>query len=158
CELRVIGEVRAGDMFSGGAIRAGEAVEIMTGAPLPEGADAVVMVEHTERTNDRVRIARGQNSGDNFNPRGVEAKQGEVILTAGSRIDFASVAALAMVGRECVSVYQKPRVAVIPTGDEIVDVGEQPLPFQIRNSNAWSIAAQVRRAGGEAEILPIARD
>ena len=156
-ELRVTGEVRAGEVFTG-AIGPGEAVEIMTGAPLPSGADSIVMVEHTERTGDRVRTDRSPKPGDNFSPRGVEARRGDVVLSAGRRLGFAEIAALAMVGRECVSVYRQPRVAILPTGDEIVEAGEQPEPFQIRNSNAWSLAVQVRRAGGAPEILPIARD
>jgi molybdopterin molybdotransferase len=156
-ELRVTGEVRAGEVFTG-AIGPGEAVEIMTGAPLPSGADAVVMIEHTERTGDRVRTDRSAKPGDNFSPRGVEARRGDPVLSAGRRLGFAEVAALAMVGQECVCVHREPRVAILPTGDEIVEAGQQPEVFQIRNSNAWSLAVQVRRAGGIPEILPIARD
>jgi molybdopterin molybdotransferase len=156
-ELRVIGEVRAGEVFTG-AVGTGDAVEIMTGAPMPAGADTVVMIEHTERVGDRVRTDRSPKAGDNFSPRGEEARQGAVVVPAGRRLGFAEVAALAMVGRECVSVHRRPRVAILPTGDEIVEAGERPQTFQIRNSNAWSLAVQVRRAGGIAEILPIARD
>jgi molybdopterin molybdotransferase len=156
-ELRVMGEVRAGEVFRG-SVGPGEAVEIMTGAPLPEGADAVVMVEHTERSGDRVQTDRAPNPGDNFTPRGTEAHAGEAVLAAGKRIGFAEIALMAMVGRQCVRVFRQPRVAILPTGDEIVEAGETPLEFQIRNSNAWSLACQVRRAGGIPEILPIARD
>lgn len=156
-ELEVIGEVRAGSVFTG-AVGPGQAVEIMTGAPLPEGADAVVMVEHTTRDGNRVRIERTQASGDNFNPRGVEARQGAKLLDAGVRLGFSEIALLATVGREQVTVYRKPRVAILPTGDEIVGVGETPEPFQIRNSNAWSMAVQAARAGAEPVMLPIARD
>ncbi|MEO8100760.1 MAG: gephyrin-like molybdotransferase Glp [Acidobacteriota bacterium] len=156
-ELRVIGEVRAGSVFSG-AVSAGEAVEIMTGAPLPDGADAVVMVEHTSRNGDTVRIDRTQNAGDNFNLRGVEARHMAKLLEPGCRLGFSEIALLATVGRERLTVYTKPRVAVLPTGDEIVDVSETPAAFQIRNSNAWSMATQVARAGGDPHILPIARD
>lgn len=156
-ELNLIGEVRAGEVFTG-SVSAGQAVEIMTGAPLPDGADAVVMVEHTERDGDRVRIGRTQASGDNFNPRGVEARQGARLLEPGTRLGFSEIALLASVGKERLTVYAKPKIAVLPTGDEIVDVGTTPQPFQIRNSNAWSMAAQVARAGAEPVILPIARD
>ena len=156
-ELKIIGEVRAGQVFHG-AVAAGEAVEIMTGAPVPDGADAVVMVEHTERAEGSVKIARTQLPGDNVSGRGSEARQGAMVLEAGRRLGFSEIAVLAMVGRECVQVYRKPRVAIIPTGDEIVEAGEQPQPFQIRNSNAWSLAAQVIRAGATPVILPIARD
>jgi molybdopterin molybdotransferase len=156
-ELRVTGEVRAGEVFAG-AIAPGEAVEIMTGAPLPQGADAVVMIEHTQRSGERVITDRSPNTGDNYSARGTEARKGEVVLSAGRRLGFAEVALLAAVGHECVSVYRQPRVAILPTGDEIVEAGERPEMHQIRNSNAWSLAVQVRRAGGLAEILPIARD
>jgi molybdopterin molybdotransferase len=130
----------------------------MTGAPLPEGADAVVMVEHVQREGGQVSIDRSPNSGDNFNQRGLEAGAGATVLHAGQRLGFAEIAVLAMVGRQSVAVRPRPRVAILPTGDEIVEAGETPQPFQIRNSNALSLAAQVRRAGGVPEILPIARD
>ncbi len=96
--------------------------------------------------------------GENFNSRGSEARFGNVLLAPGNRLGFAEVALLAMVGRQCVSVYRRPRVAILPTGDEIVEAGEEPREFQIRNSNAWSLSTQVRRAGGIPELLPIARD
>jgi molybdopterin molybdotransferase len=156
-ELQVLGEVRAGEVYRGFVSSKG-AVEIMTGAPLPEGADAVVMMEHTERAGDRVKIARSLKSGENFNAQGIEAKQGSIVLSPGRRLGFAEIALLAMVGRECATVYKRPSVAILPTGDEIVEAGQKPEAFQIRNSNAWSMAVQVRRAGGEPQILPIARD
>ncbi|MCU1334533.1 MAG: molybdopterin molybdochelatase [Bryobacterales bacterium] len=156
-ELRVIGEVRAGELYPG-SVGIGEAVEIMTGAPLPAGADAVVMIEHTERSGDRVLISRSLKMGENFNAQGIEAKSGSIVLPAGRRLGFAEIALLAMVGRECATVYRRPRVAILPTGDEIVEAGQRPEPFQIRNSNAWSMAVQVSRAGGDPQILPIARD
>jgi molybdopterin molybdotransferase len=156
-ELRVIGEVRAGEVFDG-TLGPREAVEIMTGAPLPEGADAVIMIEHVQRSGDRVKTDRTLQPGDNFTPLGSEAGGGEVVLQAGRRIGFAEVALMAMVGRQCVQVFRQPRVAILPTGDEIIEAGETPREFQIRNSNAWSLACQVRRAGGIPEILPIARD
>ncbi len=99
-ELHVIGEVRAGEV-SRGSVGPRGAVEIMTGAPLPEGADAVVMVEHTERSGDRVKIDRSLKSGENFNAQGIEARQGSVVLSPGRRLGFAEIALLAMVGREC---------------------------------------------------------
>ena len=156
-ELQVIGEVRAGEVFRG-SVSSGGAIEIMTGAPLPTGADAVVMVEHVERSGDRIKVARSLKTGENFNPRGIEARHGSIILSPGRRLGFAEIALLAMVGRECATVYKRPRVAILPTGDEIVEAGQQPEPFQIRNSNAWSMSVQVRRAGGDPQILPIARD
>ena len=156
-ELRVIGEVRAGDAFIG-RVAAGEAVEIMTGAGVPDGADAVVMVEHTQRTDDRVKIDRGIQAGENFNPRGIEAHGGDVVLSAGIHIGYSEIALLATVGRTSLLVYRRPRVAIVSTGDEIVEVGETPGAHQIRNSNAASLAVQVCRAGGQPEILGVARD
>jgi molybdopterin molybdotransferase len=156
-ELTVIGEVRAGEVFRG-LVGPGGAVEIMTGAPVPEGADAIVMVEHTERSGDRVKITRSIKTGENFNAQGIEARQGSIVLSPGCKLGFAEIALLAMVGRECVSVYRRPSVAILPTGDEIAEAGQQPEPFQIRNSNAWSMAVQVAWAGGDPRILPIARD
>lgn len=156
-DLLPIGEVRAGEVFEG-TLGVNQAVEIMTGAPLPAGADAVVMLEHTTRAGDRIRIDRTLPPGDNYSPQGIEAHGGDILLEPGRRLGFAEVALLATVGRECVQVYRKPRVAILPTGDEIVEAGERPQDFQIRNSNAWSLAAQVARAGGVPEILPIARD
>jgi molybdopterin molybdotransferase len=156
-ELRVIGEVRAGDLFTK-SVGAGEAVEIMTGAPLPEGADAVVMVEHTSRRDGWVRIESGAEAQQFINPMGCEASAGEVVLRAGMRLDYTGIAALAAFGRERVRVCRRPVAAIIATGDEIVEIGEQPEPFQIRNSNAYSLAAQVARAGGAPRVLPVARD
>jgi molybdopterin molybdotransferase len=155
--LRIIGEVRAGEVF-GGAAGPGEAVEIMTGAPVPEGADAVVMIEHTERSGDHVQITRSMQPGDNFNAQGAEARKGGLLVPAGCRVGFAEVALLAMVGRECISAYRRPRVAILPTGDELVDAGTEPREFQIRDTNSWSLAAQVHHSGGVPERLPVARD
>jgi molybdopterin molybdotransferase len=155
--LRVTGEVRAGQTFHG-EVRQGEAVEIMTGAPMPAGADQVVMVEDTARDGDMVSIeATRPQSGANFNRQGVEAREGQPVLTP-KRLRFPDVAMLATVGRTEVRVFRRPRVAILSTGDEVVDVRETPQPDQVRNSNAWSLAAQVRRAGGMPEILPVARD
>jgi molybdopterin molybdotransferase len=159
-ELLLRGEVRAGEFFQG-EVSSGSAVEIMTGAPLPRGADAVVMVEHVEPRPPgavSVKITRSIDAGENFTPRGTEAKHAETVLRAGIKLGFAEIGLLAMVGRERVNVFRQPRVAILPTGDEIVEAGDTPLPHQIRNSNAWSLAVQVRRAGGVPEILPIARD
>lgn len=156
-ELEVIGEVRAGERF-GGQVERGQAVEIMTGAPVPAGADAVVMVEHTRRANGRVRIDRSAEPHQFINPQGCEAAAHEIVLHAGKRLDYSDVAMLAAFGRDRTPVYRKPSVALIATGDEIVEVHESPEEFQIRNSNIYSLAAQVDRAGGAARILPVARD
>lgn len=156
--LRVIGEVRAGERFRS-ALQPGEAIEIMTGAPVPDGADAVVMVEHTTRHVDgTVESERGLSAGSNIAPAAAEAREGAAVLHSGDRIDYTSVAWLATTGRSFVSVFARPRVAILATGDEIVAVSDTPASHQIRNSNSYSLAAQVRRAGGNPVILPVARD
>jgi len=156
-ELEVIGEVRAGDSFSG-EVGARQAVEIMTGAPVPRGADAVVMLEHVRREGSRMIADQSAAPGQFINPQACEARAGEILLHPGKRLDFTCIAMLAAAGRESVPVYAAPRVAIVATGDEIVPVAETPRDFQIRNSNVYSLAAQVARAGGVPEILPVARD
>jgi molybdopterin molybdotransferase len=155
--LQVIGEVRAGDRFTG-AVLSGQAVEIMTGAPVPDGADTIVMVEHTSRDNGQVVIDRTAEPGQFINPRGCEAAAGETVLHTGKRLDYTDIALLAAFGRARVRVYRKPTVAIVPTGDEIVEIEQTPTEFQIRNSNASSLAVQVARAGGLTSSLGIARD
>ena len=156
-DLAVIGEVRAGERFPG-EVGAGQAVEIMTGAPIPAGADAVVMVEHSQRVDGRVHIESAAEPAQFINPQGCEAAASQIVLNAGKRIDYADVAMLAAFGHAHVEVFRKPEVAIIATGDEIVEVSETPSAIQIRNSNAYSLAAQVTRAGGVPRILPVARD
>jgi molybdopterin molybdotransferase len=155
--LQVIGEVRAGEQFAG-TVGPGQAVEIMTGAPIPAGADAVVMVEHTHREDGRVCTDRAAEPQQFINPRGCEAAAHETVLHAGKRLDYTDVALLAAFGRSKVQAYAKPVVAIIATGDEIVEVHQTPEEFQIRNSNACSLAVQVARAGGTPRMLPVARD
>jgi molybdopterin molybdotransferase len=160
--LAVIGEVRAGAKQSSipDAVRGGQAVSIMTGAPVPAGADAVVMVEYTARQGERVEIAKSVAAGENIVPRGAEAKQGNLLLDRGTRLNEAMIAVAASIGKPRLQVYLRPRVAVLTTGDEIVDIesGAAPGATQIRNSNSYSLAAQIKQAGGEAVLLPIAPD
>jgi len=156
--VRVIGEVRAGEQFEG-TLKPGEAIEIMTGAPVPNGADAVVMVEHCVRHDDGwMESDRNAEDGSNVAPAGCEARAGRVVLERGSRIDYTSIAWLATTGHGEVPVYARPRVAIIATGDEIVGIADRPAPHQIRNSNAYTLSAQVRRAGAVPLILPVAKD
>lgn len=155
--LRIVGEVRAGESFQG-RVERGTAVEIMTGAPVPEGADAVVMIEHCTVTGDTVSTDRSPSTGDNVSAQGSEARAGGILLEPGQRIDYAGIALLAAVGRSQVSVFRRLRVAILATGDEIVPIDAHPAPHQIRNSNSYSIAAQVARAGAIPVILPVARD
>jgi len=151
--LDIAGEVRAGERFTG-ELGPGQAVGIMTGAPVPAGADAVAMVEHTVSSGGRVRIEGPLLPGENINPRGCEAAAGEGLLDAGKRLDYTDIALLAATGLGRVRVYRRPRAAIVPTGDEVVEVGETPAGYQVRNSNAWALAAQVVRAGGLGRFCP----
>jgi molybdopterin molybdotransferase len=157
--LEVIGSIRAGDAAVI-EVSAGTAVEIMTGAPVPPGADCVVMVEHVLRDRDSLRISPGRSlqPGDNIVPMGAEARAGAVIVPQGTRISPAQVAVAAACGAGQLSVYGRPRVAIVATGDELVEVNRQPQSQQIRNSNSYSLAAQILAAGAVPVRLPIARD
>lgn len=197
--LRVVGQVRAGDSYDL-PVAPGEAVEIMTGAAVPAGADTVVMVEYTERRSqeashegpqsqdspekadiidddhvldigsdersshedkkieDLVEIQRIVSAGENIVPAGAEAKAGQELLPLGIRLGPAQIALAASAGKASLSVFRKPRVAILSTGDELVEVAEKPGPSQIRNSNSYSLAALVAQCGGEPVQLPIAPD
>jgi molybdopterin molybdotransferase len=170
--LEIVGELKAGDWpdSSHCTVSPGQTVEIMTGAPLPTGADAVVMVEHTALAQGSrgpagntpagrfVDIQRRVGAGENFVPRGAEARAGQLLLDHGRRLDHAAIAIAASVGKSQLQVFRKPRVAVLSTGDEVVGIDATPGPAQIRNSNSYSLAAQVYDAGGEAVRLGIAPD
>ena len=157
--LKIIGLIRAGEAAKRG-VEAGEALEIMTGAPVPAGADCVVMLEHVDREGDTLRLTQRRSiaPGENIVPMGAEARAGDVILPRGTRISASQVAAAAACGAAQLSVYARPRVAIVATGDELVEVDEQPRIPQIRNSNSYSLAAQVFAAGAQPIRLPIARD
>jgi len=157
--LRILGQVRAGEQWEG-ALEKGAAIEIMTGAPVPEGADAVVMVEHVERVEGAIRRIgdRTIRSGENIVRRGSEARKDEAVLRTGTRIEGAEIALAAACGYPALPVFRKPRVAIVATGDELVEIDAKPGPQQIRNSNSYGLAALVTSAGGEAVRLPIAPD
>ncbi|MGA2416889.1 MAG: gephyrin-like molybdotransferase Glp [Candidatus Sulfotelmatobacter sp.] len=158
--LKVAGEIKAGPQPAALRLelKAGEAISIMTGAPVPRGADAVVMIEYTVLTDDRVQIARGVSPGENVVAQGAEAAKGGLLLAAGTRLNETAIALAASVGKSRLQVFARPQVAVLTTGDEIVDVEADPGPAQIRNSNSYSLAAQIKAAGGEPVLLPIAPD
>lgn len=155
--LEVIGEVRAGESTPL-AVGPGQAIEIMTGAPVPAGADAIVMVEHVTRNGSTIQTSRTQKPGDFINPAGSEAAAASTLIAKGERITFPRIAMLATIGKPQVRVYRRPRVAIVPTGDEVIPIEETPAPYQVRNSNAYSVAAQVALCGGAPELLGIARD
>ncbi len=159
-EVEVVGQVRAGERWTGKALESGQAIEIMTGAPMPDGSDAVLMVEHVGVSDGRVRPLDGRRlaRGENVVPRGAEARLGDVVVAAGTTLGAAEIALAAVSGAADLVVYRRPRVAIVATGDELVELGETPAESQIRNSNSYGIAAMVEAAGGEAVRLPIARD
>ena len=201
--LEVVGEIRAGDSPEKCAVQSGQAVSIMTGAALPAGADAVVMVEYTARAEplrpgevsrrsrdatpsnaaenavfewgtlgrdsgsalnyqtvspEVVEIQRSVESGENFVPRGAEARAGQMVVESGRRLEHALIAVAAAAGKSRVRVFRRPRVVVLSTGDELVEIDATPGAAQIRNSNSYSLAAQIEEAGGEAVRLSIAPD
>jgi len=156
-QLTLRGEVRAGEHFVG-KLGPGECVAIMTGAPLPAGTDAVVMLEYARVEGTAVKIERAAAARENIVEKGSEAREGSVVLRRGRRLGAGEIGLLASVGRAQVRVFVPPHVAILPTGDEIVPVDRRPEWFQIRNSNALALAAQVAAAGGTPQILPIAPD
>jgi molybdenum cofactor synthesis domain-containing protein len=157
--LRIVGEAAAGLGWRG-LLGRGEAVRIMTGAPLPAGADGVQQVELTRASEEGafVEIERATAPGQFYVPRASEIRAGERVLAAGTEINAARMAALASFGYAEVPVRRRPRVAVLATGTELVAVGETPGADQIRDSNSYSLAAYARLAGAEVERLPFAGD
>ncbi len=158
-DLEYAGEIRAGG-GDPGFVGMGQARAIMTGAPLPRGADAVQIVEQTRRSEDgrRITILKPVQQGENIAPLGCEAKAGEPVLESGRVIGPAEIAVLAGMGQLRVEVWKRPTVALFASGDELVEPQDSPRPDQIRNSNAYSLAAQLRLLGLEPEYLGIARD
>lgn len=137
----------------------GEAVQIMTGAPVPAGANAVVMVENTDRpSSTQVRVLKPVKAGENIAPQGSERRAGDIVLRGGRRISTFEVAVLAATGKAEVLVYRRPVVAILATGDELVSVETVPRAGQIRNSNSFSLYGQVMKCGGIPLILDPAKD
>lgn len=155
--LKQVGEIKAGEGFSG-IVGEGECAQIMTGAPLPMGADAVLMLEYAEAKGNQVTVKRAVRAGENVVRQGSEARKGIALLEPGWRIGYVEISLLGQVGRAQVQVYRRPRVAILSTGDEVVDIAAQPGPVQIRNSNSFSLAAQIRLSGGEPLLLGNAPD
>jgi molybdopterin molybdotransferase len=156
-KLRRAGEIKAGDTVTQ-SLAARTCVQIMTGAAVPQGADAVVMIEHTRAEDDKVLFERDAQPGQNIVPRASEGAAGQVLLSAGMRLGYAELALAAQVGAVQLQCAPKPRVAILSTGDEVVSVEKTAGSFQIRNSNSVSLAAQVRLSGGEPVLLGNAAD
>jgi molybdopterin molybdotransferase len=155
--LEVIADVPAG-YSTKKVVRRGRAVRIMTGAPMPKGADAVVMVEDTEKEEGKVRVLGRVTAKENVSFAGEDVKKGELILSQNSLIRPAEVAMLASLGRKNVLVRTRPRVAIISTGDELLEVGETLKRGEIYDSNSFALFSQVLLSGGEPYRLGIARD
>jgi molybdopterin molybdotransferase len=169
--LRVMGELAAGYVFDGD-VTPGSAVRIMTGAPIPRGADAVVPFEETDETSSgpahrhgmfdktatEVAVLKEARPGANIRNAGEDVSQGTVVLREGAMLGPAQIGVLASLGRATVRVYRRPVVAILSTGDELLDVGEPIAPGKIYDSNAYSVAAMVREAGGVPKRLGIASD
>jgi len=161
--LAIAGSTRAGEAPAE-RLPSSSAWEIMTGAPVPRGADAVMMFEHVETGGDRsartVRLHphRKVEPGENIVQRGAQARQGDELLAAGTAISHAQIALAASCGRAALDVFAQPRVAILTTGDELLAIESSPAGGQIRNSSAPMLAAMVSAAGGAPRVLPTARD
>ncbi len=157
-ELLVVGSSAAGHAFDG-TVGPGEAVRIFTGAPLPEGTDSVLIQEDAEALeNNRIRTAFNVTEGRHVRPRGQDFRQGEPVLLAGTVLDFPRLTVAAAMNHPDVTVYRRPRVAILATGDELVQPGSMPGPAQIIASNTFGVAALVRQNGGDVLDLGIVGD
>jgi molybdopterin molybdotransferase len=156
-KLRLIAESRAGVAYNG-AVGPAECVRILTGAPLPRGTNAVVMHEHTREEGEIIVFEQAARAGQYYVLAGAEARVGEVVVPRCTRLGYAELAMAAEVGRARIEVCRRPRVAILSTGDELVPVDQPPGPFQIRNTNNISLAAQVKLAGGEPLPAGSAKD
>jgi molybdopterin molybdotransferase len=162
--VQLIGSIRAGESWSGPSLAVGQAIEIMTGAPLPAGADAVVMLEHVVVQDESLRLAEGRKvrAGDHVVACASEARAGDIVLHTGSRIGAAEIAVAASCGAVQLEVFAQPKVAIVPTGDELVEPSLAPQAAlsdaQIYNSNSYALAALVQAEGAFAGRLKIAPD
>lgn len=155
--LTVIEDVPAGKMPSK-TVGKGQAIRIMTGAPIPQGADTVLKVEDTEHTPDSVRVFKAEQQGANIRPQGEDVKKGDCIIAKGTQIRPGEAGMLAILAKSFIFAYQRPRVAILSTGDELADLDERFSEEKIINSNSYGIAAAVQEAGGIPFLLGIARD
>jgi len=155
--LKVIEDVPAGTVATK-TVGPGQAIRIMTGAPIPKGADTVVKVEETEPSKDTVKIFKEVERGGNIRPQGEDVKKGDCIIAKGTQIRPAEAGMLAILAKSFVLVYQRPRVAILSTGDELADLDERFDEEKIINSNSYGTAAAVQEAGGIPILLGIAKD
>ena len=159
CKLKVTGYIPAGARADGIEVRPGCAVKIMTGAPVPSGADAVVPIEETEETSgEEVAIRKTVTERQHVRYRGEDVRIGQTIIAAGTIVRTPEVSMLASLGRARVPVFLRPVVAILSTGDELIEIGRTPGAGEIINSNTLALAAAVREAGGIPRVVGIARD
>ena len=156
-ELKIVEDVPAGQVANK-AVGPGEAIRIMTGAPVPNGADTVVRIEFTEPSETSVRVFQSEPQGANIRPKGEDVKEGECIIPSGCQLRSAEIGMLAILAKSFVLVHQRPRVAILSTGDELADLDDKFDENKIVNSNSYGIAAAVQEAGGVPLLLGIARD
>jgi molybdopterin molybdotransferase len=157
-ELLIDGYLPAGASATGIEIKPGSAVKIMTGAPAPKGCSAIIPIEDTEVKDDRIIVSKGVKPGDHLRIRGEDVQQNQLVIVAGSIVRPAEINMLASFGYQAVKVFKRPSVAILATGDELIEPGQEIGPGQIINSNDYSLAAAVREIGGEPLLLGIARD
>ena len=155
--LRVVGESAAGRPFTEG-VKPGTAARVLTGGVVPEGADVVVMVEDVRVDGEMVTVPPALSTGANFHKVGDDVRAGERVLSAGTQLSAADIGIAAAIGRAQLPVRVRPRVALMSTGDELVEVGKTPGPGQIPDSNRWALLAALREAGAEVRVLGIAPD
>ena len=155
--LAVVGEAAAGSGFHG-TLKPGEAVRILTGAPVPEGCDAIVIQENADRAGPTLRVRDGKPDPAHIRPKGGDFSAGQTILHAGRTLDARALSLAAASGNAILSVHRRPRVAILATGDELVPPGQIPGPGQIVSSNPIGLAAMVRACGAEPVLLGIAPD
>ena len=155
--LTLIGEAAAGHAFPG-TVGAGETVRIFTGAPVPQGADAIVIQENTQADGKNVRVVDGTPDHAHIRPRGGDFRQGQTVLTRGHRLTARDILLVAATGHAGADCTRRPKVAILATGDELVQPGEMPRPDQIVSSNPYGLAAMLSAFGAESVLLGIARD
>jgi molybdenum cofactor synthesis domain-containing protein len=155
--LRVLGESAAGRPYSG-EVAAGTAARILTGGVVPDGADCVVMFEDVTASGDSVTVPAGLRAGSNFHAVGADVRAGERVIAAGSALGPAEIGLAAAVGMPELRVGRRPRIALMSTGDELVEVGQTPGRGQITDSNRWALLAALREAGADVSLLGIAPD
>lgn len=156
--LRIVGEIQAGGSSIGKQVSKGTAIRIMTGAPIPEGADSVIRFEETEEEAGFVKISCEVAKHENYRVAGENIRKGDSVLSKGDRLRSADVGILASLNYDTVKVYKQPTVSIISTGDEIADIGEEIQIGQIRNVNAYTLYSEIRKCNGLPVYLGIVKD